>query len=349
MTYWKWPLYVVGAFALEIALVDFNRLNDPLFEGKPLSEHLAVLRENGLYHGGVSDGAGPLSFNPPRLELHPADPSVFRAVRAVGTNALPLLVHMLRSQDPWYQREIGDFFDRHPHLRKLYSPPPRAAWGRQIQALAAIGELGPLAAPAVPGITRLLDQYDTARIAIPAILAIHPQREDHILSLTNVLGIRTPSVNGSPPEYVHAMAMMALSTFGTHAIRARPVLLAVLDSTNSPARSSGAAAVALAKIGAPTAEVVPRVLAHLPTTNPPPLPVALRLGPAAMTHFVARGATDGAILTYLYALAHYGPEARSALPVLTNLCSYPDSMIRVRESVVEAMKRIKAEARPSAP
>ena len=301
-TYWKWLLLVVGAFALAITLVYFNRLNDPLFEGKPLSEHLGVLRENGLHHGGVPGvpgGAGPLSFDPPRLKLHPADPSVFRAVRAVGTNALPLLVCMLRSKDTRYQREIRDFVERHPALTRFYSPPPPAAWSHQIQALGALGELGPLAAPAVPGIIRLLDHPDTAPVAITALLSIRPEREDHILSLTNVLGIATPSVSGSPPEYVHAMAMLALSTFGTQATRARPDLLAFLDSTNSPARSSGAAAIALAKSGAPAAEIVPRILTHLPATNPAPPSVLLRTGEPAIANMAADVDRDRTILMYL--------------------------------------------------
>ena len=54
--------------------------------------------------------------------------------------------------------------------------------------------------------------------------------------------------------------------------------------------------------------------------------------------------SDGLLLMNLWALAEYGPEARVALPVLTNLLEYPPGPVRVRPAVAEAVARIRGDA-----
>jgi hypothetical protein len=334
-----------------LAFVLLSGPHDPVFEGIPLSRHLKAIQVGGIAMGGfeVSPGERP-GLRLPRLLITQADLDTTRAIRSVGTNALPLLVNLLKSKDSRLKRlswelswKIGERF---PRLKKWFQPSRESAFGNQVCALAAFQELGPLAAPAIPYIRPLLKDPDLAQVATVALLSIRPDREDDILSLTNVLGVTVPSLSGSDPATLHAMALLALSSFGTRAASARPLLMDCLNSTHAMVQSS--AAVALAGIGVPADEVVPPTVSRIvegladleanPPSVGPPLPpqIASRVGRRSMP--LSASEPGRAVLLNLCALGQFGTNAVAALPALSKLRSHPDAALRA--AVDDTLARI---------
>ena len=316
------------ALFLVTAVYLLDRPEDPVYEGKKLSEHLEAFQNRGLHHASVG---------PPRFELRCSNTNAYQAIRAVGTNGLPMLVEMLGSTDRihrWYE----DFSHRYPWIKKYLTIKSSDAWKRVGHAMAAFTELGPRAAPAMPKIIRLLRDPECSSVAVAALLAIQPDREQDILSLTNVLRITRTSASGATPDLQHADAIMALSTFGPRARGARAVLLDCLHSRGP--RVQATAALALARIGAPAEEVVPQVLAHLPAVDTPAGPARLgAITPAAIARMRQLDETAQFAIINLSALGEFGPAASAALPMLETLKGHPSSGIAV--AAQEAIARIK--------
>ena len=319
------------------ALFYVTRDNDPPYEGKPLSKHLEAFRGQGLWSGGVTKEIGqPAEFREPEAKFMCSDLDAYAAISKVGTNALPMLIRMLKSKDSrmrrwvWEVAEGNAFIRRHARIK-----PPASGWTKQMRALAAFRELGPQAARAIPMIIPLLDDPDVAHVAMVALKYIHPQHEADVLSLTNVLRIKTKSLSGAVPSLLHADAILTLASFGSNAVGAAPILTNCLSSTNGEVQA--ASAIALLKIGVTPEKVVPLVLEHLPITNPPP---ANSLG--APQTWAQRFLEERNLTMNIWALGEYGRHARSALPILSNLQSYP--LRNIQEAAREAMDKIKADA-----
>ena len=353
------------AVLLAIGCVYWSQPNDPLFAGKPLSAYLQAFSEEGLSMGGVD--APPLELTPPRIGLRCSDPKAYDAIRGVGTNALPMLVRMLDSHGDRLHRVLSDLLwtvgERFPSVRTLIPLKPSPSWARQVSALAAFGELGPRGRPALPSIEALFDEPDNVAQAVVAFLSVQPEQEADILSLTNALCISLPSAAGGTPQLLHSAALLALSTFERKAAGAIPVVMDYYRTTTN-GRARAAAAIALARMGAPAGDVLPGILAEvrslanagrspvssvpLSSVGPggggrasPGLPPAMA---AELAGIEARMESDGLLVLHLYALAAYGPEARSALPLLTNLLDYPVGPVRVQPAAAEAIERIRGDA-----
>ncbi len=320
---------------------------DPLFEGRRFSQWLESVSDDGLTAGGVGpDPAMPRSLHVPGIRVVFSNRNAYRAIQSVGADAIPLLSKMIGADDTRLRRALWEFTERHRGtrwVRRSLGLSPPTGWKQQVQALAAFGELGPRASGAIPRIIPMLDDPDRAQVAVVALLLIQPQRERDILRLTNVLRISRVSASGAAADVQQSMGLIALSTFGARAARAKPVLLACLQSTNT--RVQAAAAIALQRIGAPAAEVVPLVMSHLPMGDTPlgdsSLPDARRRGAALLPGF-GQIETERVALMNLWTLARYGPKARSALPALSNLLTYPDT--RFRQSVAGVVREIEAGA-----
>src|SRR5262249_48678292 len=141
------------------------------------------------WYGGATFTDGQFTgIDLPYLDEVVSDPNATKAIRSVGTNALPMLIPMLSAKDSrprvWMRRHTAaySFIDH-------WLPSWRVRMGlrRQTIAVAAFRELGQVAVPAIPRITPLLADPECAPAAIMALLAIHPEREQDILALTNVL------------------------------------------------------------------------------------------------------------------------------------------------------------------
>src|SRR5262249_2129424 len=137
---------------------------------------------------------------------------------------------------------------------------------RQFAGAAALQQLGPRAAPAIPRLIGMLDHPERADAALVALLAVRPTAERDILGLTNCFGIQKGGTYRSDPASLHGLSLLALSTFGPKASNAVPFLVAASSSTNVWVR--GCSAAALARIGAPPDQVVPLVIRSLTTNTP---------------------------------------------------------------------------------
>jgi len=205
-----------------------------------------------------------------------------------------------------------------------------AEWENQTRALAAFHTLGSNAAPAACRIVRLLNNRENAHLAIVALTLIRPDREDLILSLTNVARIRKPCRTGASPDLLLSSAVLALGSFGPKASNAIPFLINSLPSTNENVQA--AAAVALARVGAPAEKVVPLIVKTLPKTDPTPPAGAIRmLGTDRFKETLMK----------IWALEQFGPKASDALPMLSVIEKY--RTVNLQKAAKKASATIKGE------
>ncbi len=298
---------VIVALIIVGVLLYITRDNDPVYQGTRLSQHLEAFRDSGLHMFGIEQPVEPAVI------VFCADTQAVDAVARVGAEALPLLVHLLQARRSPFRVWISSLGDRFPFLRKYVALRPSVAGARQIGAIVAFHYLGLRAAPAIPKLVPLLSGSEYAVPAVFAIVAIRPEREQDVLTLTNALR----NARGAPeiePGLLHSVALLALSTFGHKASGAIPVVMPYLKSTNEMLRA--AAATALVRIGDSPEAIALLITKNLPQTNPPvyiPMPPRPGPGPADITP----------VLMNLWALGECGNHARMALPIITNLYSYP--------------------------
>ena len=116
-------MFVTGILAAFAWLV--LRPHEPVFQGKPLSLWLEGAFPRGVYE----------------LRLPPAEAT--RAVSAIGTNALPMLIRLVGTRESTGRRALGLFAREFPflHLPSQEGSGERAVW--------AFTVLGPTARPAV--------------------------------------------------------------------------------------------------------------------------------------------------------------------------------------------------------
>jgi hypothetical protein len=329
----KQPLLAGLALMVGFAFVYATRERDPVYKGRRLSEYLREVHGIGLGWGGMEQIEPGIVPDPPR----PGNMEASEAVLSVGTNALPMLVRLLGTREsrakPWLRQLAG----KYPVFKRLLRPGSDTVFQRNMSALLAFHRLGPRAAAVVPRIIPMLEDPDSAPFAAVALMYIRPQREPDILSLTNALHVRKPPRWGAPAESLHCMAMLALSTFGTNASGAIPLLMQALGSTNGEV--AAASAVVLARIGGPRDRVVPVILENLPKSDAPPRAEMISMtSPSARRQRVMNYRN---IIKYLFALSEYGRHASHALPRILALESYPNADIQ--RAAREAAAKIKGD------
>ena len=339
---WKATVLIIaGAGLLAGTLFYATRPTDPVYKGKRLSAYLTAVRSAGLhlgYNWSWWDEPDPIELGKPHAECRFTDEHALEAVSHVGTNALPLLIRMLKTQEPLAQRWLRHLSDVYPPLQRFIRlKTATAAFEHPIAAVAAFQELGPKAAPVIPDLLALMQQPQYADRALASLIAIRPEAEPDILSLTNALRVRKGGPDRSWVDYFHAQAILALSTYGPRASAAVPLLVQTLNSTNGFVQ--GASAVALARIGGTREELVPVMLSHLKTNSPP-------LGGPSRTNRMLYFEQSELLQMSLWSLGQFGSHAAAALPVLSNFQSYPEDKIQVIAR--HAANRIKADLKPAA-
>lgn len=308
--------------------------NDPLIDGKPLSKYLEDCSIAGIHFGPGTTGGGMLSEPiEPFLANVRVPPESRDAILREGANALPMLVRMLSAGETRWDQWRRLLVVKYGLSARLMNTNWAVAWQRKTQALAAFEVLGTNAAPAAAQIIPLLNYPETAIHAIVAIKLIRPERGEQFLKLTNVARIRRPSRTGAPRDKILSEALLALGSFGSRASNAVPFLVGALASTNTGIQA--AAAVALARIGAPTKQGVPLIIETLPKTDPTP-PTG-PIGLAGMEYVTE-------ILMKVWALEQYGPEAQEALPMLSVISKYRTGNFET--AARKAMARIEGKAVP---
>ena len=357
---WQRKLWIIAALAF---LGGFAwlvlRPHEPVFEGQPLSVVLHQAAARGVMVGSSYSAGEPSEVQMARLRAE-------RALRALGTNALPILVKWAGARMSIFRRLVGavatapasrlDFL----HLQPQEDKPAIAAWGMRF--------FGSEARPAVPALTRLLSDRDPrVKAAAEVCLAgIGPAAAEAVPALVRLL--RDPKVGATFHGGVVSLAARALGEIGPAAGAAVSALEQVTnDATLAPWHE--AAAVALIKIsqgsfqafferlkdtsdpskwdraadevgrlGTEADPAIPLLLAGLAHTNDTIRSAAIRtvaqlhrqpglcLGPLVST----LNSTNARVrMSALDALGKFGPAAKPVAPDIARFLSDPSSASRV--------------------
>ena len=307
---------------------------DPVHNGKHLSAHLEACSVNGIEYIGNGFYIVPEPAPEPRAGAVSYSDEAREAILHVGTNALPMLVGMLRGE-PLSARWRRDLVGKYGFPKALLPTNANLGWKNTSRALAAFSVLGKQALPAVDDLIPLLSDPRDSQAAIVAFMLIKPESEEQILALTNALSLKSAAWGLSAND-LHASALLALGSFGKEAKGAIPVMIKCLSSTNREEQS--AAAVALARVGAPAETIVPLIARNLASDQP--AMVAANSGQGWRFKKAIRFAE-----WELWALESLGSKAAAALPVLTQLESCPQG--NIREAARRASARIRGEPEPA--
>jgi hypothetical protein len=138
-----------------------------------------------------------------------------KAVREIGTNALPVLVKMLSGEKTWKQKAISTL-DKQP----LIKIPKSGLDSTLPRALSAFQALGETAKPAVPLLSELLKREDTAYQGAFALAAIGP---DGVSCLVEALTNESTQVR-----------VCAAWALGSISFTSPPVVIALVKSLDDP-------------------------------------------------------------------------------------------------------------------
>ena len=197
--------------------------HEPEYDGQPLSYYLSSL-----------------TYSQVRLERSARD-----AILDIGSNAVPYLIKILDARESRFKMWFNELADRQSFIRFRFAP----LVNRQIQAAMACQELGPVAAPAIPSLARLVDSPQLGFLAVAALAEIGPQT---FPLLTNALNSPCASTRFAAVGHLRLVRPRE---------RAWPPLLAALHSSESHMRTL--AAESLGALELPSTEVVAALTASL--------------------------------------------------------------------------------------
>ncbi|EEF58071.1 HEAT repeat domain-containing protein [Pedosphaera parvula] len=291
------------------------------------------------------------------------------AIRALGAEALPVLVEGVRGQSSVFRAIVNDL-GRDKSMHFLHLPPQD---GLRQKVVWAFNILGARAKPAVPELARLLDpkDHDVAVTAVKCLGNIGPEARDAVREMVRLYELAPKGQRGEELRYWTALA---LADVGPVAQLAIPVLSA---TTNSPAAefalikirgdsflpyieslkdTSNEArwnqrAMLVSRIGTNTEVVVPLLVAGLQTTNKSLHATALRaLGQIhsqpeicipAMIPFL-KSTNVFVRRTSLEGLRSFGMAARPAVPEILGCLKDADYSVQLQAA--NALRAIEPQA-----
>jgi len=230
-----------------------------------------------------------------------------RAVRQIGTNALPRLLATLQTSDPRWKLAVVDWarqsLDQDLSGRLV-------ARDRQ-RSLLALRVLGPVARPAIPTLAAMITNAnpDSADVAFQALSGIGVEEcvPPLVLALTNGSAILRPA------------ALVSLGLLRGRAGEAVPALVTILYSSDVDSQERSAWALGL--------------IARYPELAVP-----------ALIHAVA--STNGMVRqSAALALGAFGTEAEAALPTLRSLLPALEGFDIPLRSIARAIARVQCEVR----
>ena len=275
-----------GGLALA-GLAIFLLPGEPVYHGKRLSTWLADL------HPRVGEA------RQQKAEL---------ALRAIGTNAVPYLLELLRHREPRLRRELREFSQRTKtflRMRADYELPWVAVVERDLQLSAAFAALGPSARPALPALTNLLLRPETTSVSASALARIG----------SDAFGPLTRALESSHAE-VRAAAAAALGSLPGDLAAIIPALQKALADSDKFVRIN--AVISFGQIA--------------------------ETKPEAVLDDLIRGLRDSSPSVKIFAadfLARLGKGARPAVPELVNMAGGLDRLASGK--AVSALKQIDPE------
>ena len=117
------------------------------------------------------------------------------SLRDFGTNAVPYLIYILDARESRFRRWFRELLQSQSWIRVRMTP----LHLRQTQAAMACQELGPIALPVIPSLTRFVDDPILAAPALSALATISPAT---FSILTNAL------LSGIPPARIEAAGVL---------------------------------------------------------------------------------------------------------------------------------------------
>jgi HEAT repeat protein len=215
-------LLAVGLLACGGARLIVREPAEPEYEGQPLSYYL-----------------NSLTYDVRR------DRAAREAVRAIGSNAVPHLIRILDARESPFKIRFNELAGRQSLIRFRFTP----LSARQVPAAISCQELGPVAAPAIPALARLVDNPELARWAVPALAEIGPQT---FPLLTNALFSGNPAARAAAAGSLRRMRPREL---------AMAPLLRTLDHTDAGLRAL--AAESLGALGLDSSAIVAALIPRL--------------------------------------------------------------------------------------
>jgi HEAT repeat protein len=201
-------LVLAGLFGT-VAAIYLTRPREPVYDGKPVSYWIRGLASIHVTHNAASN----------------------KAFQHIGTNALPVLIKMLRTKDSKAKMWLRNLYYKQSLVQHHFT----LAEEDRIPAVLGFSELGSLAKPAVPALIELLADEEISVDAARALAAIGSEAVEPLISaLTN------------RNQKIRLGAIAALGGMRSDARQAVPALARCLGDEQSTIRL--AAAEALKKI-----------------------------------------------------------------------------------------------------
>ena len=366
----KIALTVLAVALVGVIVRRVGQTTEPVYQGKLLSEWLKYLPPTPATQGTQH-----------QLQAR-------KAVRQIGTNAIPALLRMLQAEDSALKVKLLDLLQRQRVLKVEFTPAEE--WNQA--ASYGFAELGTNAQGAVPALRDILDEKQSsltlraigalisigppARDAVPSILrwatnadclmryeairalgSIHAQPERAVPVLVNALNEPTPL---DERVFIRETAASALRSFGPDAKSAVPALVEFLNTHDDswrimpqPLPITDLARVSFADNSEATIHSRPFVLSALRAIDPE---AAAKVRVFTLEASVAVPALIECLhhpqfdvrSSAARALGGYGSEAKLAVPALIEALSASEDSAREWQGAVAALSKIDPEAAVSA-
>lgn len=239
--------------------------------------------------------------------------STVEAVKEIGTNGLPFLVGWIRYEPPaWHNDLVRATRRLSPQASHWFYEKTGAKLNRQQNAVWAFAILGAQAAPAIPELLELVrNSNGNTRIATAALFALADIGDAAVPIVLDVL-TNAPAYPRIDPRNLGGVLEGPI----TNKAPLVPVLISCLRSTNR--QMAGNAVTMLGSLHTEHATTVPALISLLRDVDDP-------------------------VLQYrtIAALERFGPEARPAIPQLTQLHHSKNERLRIAAD--HALNRIAPE------
>jgi len=215
----RWVYVIVVVLVVGGVLVGVlgSREREPEYGGKKLSEWVITYETNYVHH--------------PNVHSEEADEAP-KAIRHIGTNALPFLLKWMAYETPRWQRTLFPALSKARMFRDLILAPYYEREDRADGAARAFEQLGPSAAASIPALARLMSN-STVRIsafrAVSALGFIGP----------DALPLLIPTLTNQDRAFRYA-GVQSIGFMGTNALPAVPALVTLLNDPDGTVRCATA-------------------------------------------------------------------------------------------------------------